>query len=74
MIKFPFGKFGSYLSENEIELIPISFEHLIKLLNLTLYHRDPFNRMIIAQSLTEDFTILSGDKHFKSYAVKLLWK
>lgn len=72
MIKFPFEKFVSYLTKNQIEFIPISFEHLIKLLNLALYHRDPFDRIIIAQSITEDLTILSGDKHFNSYPVKLL--
>lgn len=74
MIEFTFEKFEGYLSAKAIELIPISFEHLNELLNLELYHRDPFDRMIIAQSITEDFTILSSDKHFKSYAVKLLWK
>lgn len=50
-IKFPFEKFATYLSDNEIELLPISLEHLLQLLNLDLHHRDPFERLIIAQAI-----------------------
>jgi PIN domain nuclease of toxin-antitoxin system len=73
-LKFPFEKFASYLSDNDIELLPISFEHLVKVLNLDPHHRDPFDRIIIAQGLVEDLTIVTKDEHFPSYTNRILWK
>lgn len=73
-IKFPFEKFATYLSDNEIELLPISLEHLLRLLNLELYHRDPFDRLIIAQGLAENLTILTKDENFSRYTSNILWK
>ena len=73
-IKFPFEKVADYLSDNEIELLPVSLEHLIKLMNLDFHHRDPFDRLIIAQAITENLTLLSRDEHFKSYPEKVLCK
>ena len=72
-IKFHFEKFAAYLSDNEIELLPISLEHLLQLLNLDLHHRDPFDRLIIAQAITDNLTILSRDEHFKSYTERVMW-
>lgn len=72
-IKFNFEKFAAYLSDNEIELLPISLEHLLQLLNLDLHHRDPFDRLIIAQAITDNLTILSRDEHFKSYMERVMW-
>jgi PIN domain nuclease of toxin-antitoxin system len=73
-IKFPFEKFAAYLSDNEIELLPISLEHLLQLLNLELHHRDPFDRLIIAQGLAENLTILTKDENFSRYTSNILWK
>lgn len=73
-LKFPFERFASYLSDNDIELLPISFDHLVKVLNLDPHHRDPFDRIIIAQGLVEDLTIITKDEHFPSYTDRILWK
>jgi PIN domain nuclease of toxin-antitoxin system len=73
-IKFPFEKFASFLSDNDIELLPIAFDHLIQLSNLELHHRDPFDRVIIAQSMVENLTIITKDGFFPSYTIKLFWK
>jgi PIN domain nuclease of toxin-antitoxin system len=40
---------------------------------LPLHHRDPFDRMLIAQGLAEDLTIVTVDGRFEPYGVKLLW-
>jgi PIN domain nuclease of toxin-antitoxin system len=45
-----------------------------ELLILDYIHRDPFDRMIIAQAKTTDSIIVSKDRHFQQYDVKLLWK
>jgi PIN domain nuclease of toxin-antitoxin system len=47
-IKFPFVQFVSYLAENDIEVLQIGFDHLVKVATLDLHHRDPFDRIIIA--------------------------
>ena len=71
---FPFKKFASYLSNNDIELIPIELEHLIQVSDLNLYHRDPFDRVIIAQGIVEKLTVITKDDQFKKYPVKIMWK
>jgi PIN domain nuclease of toxin-antitoxin system len=57
----------------EIELLPITFDHIQKLLTLEYFHRDPFDRIIISQGITENFTIISRDEIFQKYTTKVLW-
>ena len=47
--------------------------HALRLSQLPLHHRDPFDRIMIAQSLIEDFPIISNDLMFDSYGVKRIW-
>jgi PIN domain nuclease of toxin-antitoxin system len=73
-IKFSFEKFAEFLSENDIEMLPISLDHLVQLLNMDFHHRDPFDRIIIAQGHIEQFTIITRDVHFASYTDRVMWK
>lgn len=73
-IQLPFDRLTDYLSYNNIELLPISPSHLDHLLTIDLHHRDPFDRMIIAQALSEQLTIITRDEHFSRYTDKLMWK
>ncbi|HET6254708.1 MAG TPA: type II toxin-antitoxin system VapC family toxin [Puia sp.] len=73
-IKFPFVKFASYLADNDIEVLQIGFDHLIQVATLDLHHRDPFDRIIIAQGLVENLTIITKDENFPRYTDRLLWK
>lgn len=66
-LKFKYEDFPHILRMNNIEILPISFEHINELSNLELIHRDPFDRLIISQAKTENFIILSKDKQFKKY-------
>jgi PIN domain nuclease of toxin-antitoxin system len=61
------------LELNEIELLPIELKHLTPLTSLPLHHRDPFDRLLISQSLVEGLTILSADKIFDRYVVNRSW-
>ena len=61
------------IDENGFKLLPVNFEHTLILRDLPLHHRDPFDRMIIAQSITENLTVISKDKNFSLYPIKLLW-
>jgi PIN domain nuclease of toxin-antitoxin system len=59
--------------ENNIQLLPIELSHISYLAQLPAHHRDPFDRMIIAQAMLEDMTIVSIDHAFAAYAVPVVW-
>ena len=61
------------LAENGIEMLPISIDHLLALERLPMHHRDPFDRMLIAQSLEENLPIVTSDPLFARYDVHLIW-
>jgi PIN domain nuclease of toxin-antitoxin system len=63
-----------FIDRNQIEIIPIHFEHLLVLSNLQEHHNDPFDRLMIAQALAEDLIIITRDRLFKNYGVKTIWK
>jgi PIN domain nuclease of toxin-antitoxin system len=58
---------------NAIELLEIQPEHLDELLKLPFHHKDPFDRIIIAQSLAENIPVVTKDSAFGSYPVTILW-
>ncbi|MEA5535397.1 type II toxin-antitoxin system VapC family toxin [Crocosphaera sp. XPORK-15E] len=59
--------------DNDIELLAISPEHLDILRKLDFHHKDPFDRLIISQSIVEKMTIITKDTAFISYSVQILW-
>jgi PIN domain nuclease of toxin-antitoxin system len=61
------------LRQNNFQLHPLTLENATLLANLPFHHRDPFDRMIIAQSLTENLPVLSNDEAFDAYGVKRIW-
>lgn len=58
---------------NELTQLPITIEHLVQLGQLPFYHRDPFDRLLIAQSLFEQVPLVSKDSQFDEYGVKRIW-
>ncbi len=67
----------SYISTRMSQLgarsLQILIPHALQVANLPLHHRDPFDRMLIAQAQTEDMTLVSADALFRQYDVSLLW-
>ena len=61
------------IKENAINLLPIHASHLDTLKILPFHHRDPFDRLIIAQSIVEDIPILSRDSTFDDYPTERKW-
>lgn len=59
---------------NQIEIISINEKHLVTLLKLGLIHNDPFDRLIIAQAISEKLIVVTKDKEFKKYKVKQQWE
>ena len=60
------------LRQQGIEILPIQAAHLQRLLSLPFHHRDPFDRLIIAQALAEEMTLVSNDSVFSAYPASLL--
>ena len=58
---------------NEVEVLPVMLEHVLELENLPTPHRDPFDRLLIAQARTEGAVLLSHDAVFEDYPVRLIW-
>ncbi|HEV7350768.1 type II toxin-antitoxin system VapC family toxin [Telluribacter sp.] len=58
---------------NDIEIIGLEISHILKVASLPYHHRDPFDRLIIAQSLVESLPILSSDDKFSLYEIERVW-
>ena len=70
----PFMEFiKQQIEVNRIEILEISFNHIEVVASLPLHHRDPFDRLIIAQSMAEQIPVLSVDGIFDAYAIARLW-
>lgn len=63
----------SQKQNNNVEILPITTEHILELDNLPFHHKDPFDRLLIAQSIVENFTIVTRDTEFPAYSAKLFW-
>ena len=57
---------------NNLTISAVALTHVLALDALPLHHKDPFDRLLIAQSIEEGLTIVTADSHFSSYPVKLL--
>jgi len=76
--KLPTGEeliadFDRYLAQLGCDALPISLEHALRAGRLPGEHRDPFDRMLIAQAQTENLPIVSNDRIFDVYAVRRIW-
>lgn len=59
--------------EYDIELLAVTPDHVSRVATLPLHHRDPFDRMFVAQCMVEQLPILSSDGAFDAYAVTRMW-
>ena len=73
-LRIPLPDFFDEVNYSSIQIQPITPTHLIHLSSLPLHHRDPFDRLIIAQAKAENYTVLSRDKMFSNYPIHTLWE
>jgi len=71
--KITFAQIEEDINKREFEILHISFQHLELIMDLPKVHGDPFDRLMIAQAITEGLTILSADRQFKDYPVDVVW-
>jgi PIN domain nuclease of toxin-antitoxin system len=65
--------FPQSVPESGLALLPIESRHLAEVSCLPFHHRDPFDRMMIAQAKAEGLAIITCDPHFSAYGVPLIW-
>jgi PIN domain nuclease of toxin-antitoxin system len=58
---------------NNLEILPLPKEHIFALDSLPFHHKDPFDRLLVAQGIIENTTSISADSKLSTYAVTLLW-
>ena len=61
------------LEVNGFSLLAVSLEHVGGVADLPFHHRDPFDRVLAAQALAEELSVVSVDKVFAKYGVKRVW-
>ena len=61
------------MHQNAIEILPIELEHVLRLDALPSHHKDPFDRLLVAQALVEGCSLVSSDPAISRYPVPLIW-
>jgi PIN domain nuclease of toxin-antitoxin system len=69
----PLSEIIRRLPELEIDVLTIHPNHVLEVEKLLLYHRDPFDRIIIAQAIRENMEIIRSDEQFPQYPVNVNW-
>lgn len=73
-IKGDLGTYTSrYLGENNIEVLQVNLRHAAGIVELPNHHRDPFDRMLVAQALAEDIAIVTIDPQVAAYPAETIW-
>jgi PIN domain nuclease of toxin-antitoxin system len=63
----------AFMAKQGLKPLPITHLHTVKIYDLAPHHTDPFDRMLIAQAITEDLAILTADRAFEKYPVQIVW-
>ncbi|MDY0301281.1 MAG: type II toxin-antitoxin system VapC family toxin [Trichlorobacter sp.] len=58
---------------NDFSLLAIDFKHIAKVETLPFYHRDPFDRLLVAQAIVDKMILVSADSRLSEYDIKCLW-
>lgn len=72
-LKQPFPVVIAGIAETPLKILPVKPTHTILVSQLAFHHRDPFDRLFIAQSLSEGMTLVSKDEQFSRYGVTVVW-
>ena len=68
-----FSELEEVLKQLKIEVLPITFSDTECYLNLPLHHRDPFDRILVAQAINHSLVLVSRDVAFDAYDLQRLW-
>lgn len=65
--------FPSSIVASNLSLLNIGMDHLARLSTLPFHHRDPFDRLLIAQATVDDLELVTRDSHFANYGIRVVW-
>jgi PIN domain nuclease of toxin-antitoxin system len=63
----------AFMAKQGLRPLPVTHLHAVKVYDLPLHHNDPFDRLIIAQAISEEMAVVTADSEFRKYPVKMLW-
>lgn len=69
----PFSAIKHQLDENGFNLLPVTWQDTLLIASMPFHHRDPFDRILIAQGINNNLNIITRDDQFKNYAVSVIW-
>jgi PIN domain nuclease of toxin-antitoxin system len=61
------------IQQNRLEMLPIEVAHAAVVATLPFHHRDPFDRLLVGQALSENIPLVSADTIFDAYGVTRIW-
>lgn len=62
------------VEKHSLHFLPVSLEHIYQTDKLELLHKDPFDRLLIAQSIVERISVISSDTAFDAYGIHRIWQ
>jgi PIN domain nuclease of toxin-antitoxin system len=68
-----FVEFVSLIELNGFDILPIKTIHSLEVSQLPFFHRDPFDRMLVAQALVDELVVVTKDDWIKLYSIKAIW-
>ena len=72
-IDLSFSELKKEADNNDFHNLPIQFEDILLLTTLELYHKDPFDRILIAQAIQKNMKMITRDSNFDAYPVQIIW-
>ncbi|MFY9259116.1 MAG: type II toxin-antitoxin system VapC family toxin [Gallionella sp.] len=72
-ITVPFENLKALVTAHNIEILPITFEHTKIIVNMPSHHKDPFDRLLIAQAQCEGMALVGKDGKFSPYGIHVIW-
>jgi PIN domain nuclease of toxin-antitoxin system len=70
----PAGKYlTAQMNANGVSVLTVELDHVLQVESLPLHHRDHFDRILIAQSIVEEWPIITADRDFQKYPVRVIW-
>jgi PIN domain nuclease of toxin-antitoxin system len=73
-VRHPAAWWNRYVTHSAVEVLPVRVSHADRLDTLPEWHRDPFDRMLVAQALVEGCTLVSADSVLTRYDAPIVWK
>ena len=72
-IDISFDELKKEADKNVFQILPIQYEDTHHLTTLELYHKDPFDRILISQAIQNNLVIITRDSNFDAYPVRIIW-